>query len=92
MVFGLSQHVAQGSALLALTLPVTAVSAWKYHREGNVDRRASLCLAIGVFLGGALGSALALSLTQTVMQRAFACFLTAIALYLFLRRPGAKTP
>jgi uncharacterized membrane protein YfcA len=91
LAFGVPQHVAQGSALLALTLPVTIVSALHYKREGNVDSKSVLYIALGVFAGGAIGSNVALALDQAVMQRTFACFLLAIAVYLFVRK-GAESP
>ncbi len=91
MALGLQQHFAQGCALFALTLPVTAISAIHYHREGNVDKRKVVPLAIGVFAGGLFGSALALLLDQVVMQQAFACFLVAMSLYLFFRKNSDQT-
>jgi uncharacterized membrane protein YfcA len=86
LAFGFPQHLAQGTSLLALTLPVAGFGAYNYHRKGNVDVKAGLCIALGIVGGGYLGSQLALGLDPVVMQRAFSVFVVTMAAYLFFKK------
>jgi uncharacterized membrane protein YfcA len=70
---------ATGTSLGALLLPVGALGAWEYYRTGNLDVRASLLLALGLFLGAFFGARFAQTLTPIVLKRAFAVFLVLVA-------------
>jgi uncharacterized membrane protein YfcA len=70
---------ATGTSLGALLLPVGALGAYEYYRNGNLDIRASLLLALGLFLGAFFGAKLAQNLTPLVLKRSFAVFLVLIA-------------
>lgn len=70
---------ATGTSLGALLLPVGALGAWEYYRTGNLDVRASLLLALGLFLGAFFGARFAQTLTPLVLKRAFAVFLVLVA-------------
>ena len=78
LVLGLSQHVAEGTSLLAI-LPVVIVGAASQRRYGNV--RGKDALLIGVLsLGGAAGGvALANALSGKALQIAFAALMLLIA-------------
>ena len=72
--FGLPQHLAQGTSLLAI-IPTAAIGAATHHRQGNVVWRADLLMA-GAGAGGAVhGALLALSLPGGVLARVFGAFL-----------------
>ena len=71
--------VATGTSLGALLLPVGALGAWEYYRNGNLDVRASLLLAVGLFLGAFFGAKFAQTLTPIQLKRAFAVFLVLVA-------------
>jgi uncharacterized membrane protein YfcA len=74
---------ATGTSLAALLLPVGALGAWHYYRNGFVDLRAALFIALGIFLGAYLGAALALRLPAKELQRGFALFLCVVAAHLW---------
>ena len=76
----MSQLTATGTSLGALLLPVGALGAWEYYRTGNLDVRAALVIAIGLFFGAFFGAKLAHMLTAVHLRRAFAVFLVLIAL------------
>lgn len=78
IVLGLSQHVAEGTSLLAI-LPVVIAGAFSQRRYGNV--RAKDALLIGALsLGGAAGGvALANALSGKALQIAFAALMLLIA-------------
>lgn len=79
MIAGLAPIAATGTSLGALLLPVGALGAWEYYRRGDLNIRASLWIAIGLFFGAWLGARLAQHMTPTQLKRAFAVFLVLIA-------------
>ena len=86
LALGFSQHTAQGTSLLALSLPVAAFGAYNYHKRGNVQPKKSLALAAGLVAGAFLGSKLAFGLAPTTMQQAFAGFVILTATYLIVKK------
>jgi uncharacterized membrane protein YfcA len=84
LVLGLSQHVAEGTSLLAI-LPVVIVGATRQRRYGNVRQRDALLVG-ALSLGGAAGGvALANALSGKVLQIAFAALMLVIAAQLLRR-------
>jgi uncharacterized membrane protein YfcA len=71
--------MATGTSLGALLLPVGALGAWEYWRNGNVNVRASLLVALGLFFGAWFGARLNQSLSPVQAKRAFAVFLVIVA-------------
>jgi uncharacterized membrane protein YfcA len=80
------QHLAQGTSLLALTLPVAGFGAYRYWKKGAVDLKSGACVSIGVLIGSFLGSQFALGLDPITMQRAFAVFVVTMSAYLFFKK------
>lgn len=83
LLFGMAFHKAQGTLLAAFLLPVVFSSVWKYSQTGNVDWKAAVFIAIGIFLGGYFGASLSLSLSETTIKRVFGVFLVLVAIKLF---------
>ena len=75
----MSPLTATGTSLGALLLPVGALGAWEYYRKGNLEIRASLLLALGLFFGAYFGARVAQMLTPVQLKRAFAVFLVLVA-------------
>jgi uncharacterized membrane protein YfcA len=75
----MTPQAATGTSLAALLLPVGALGAWRYYRDGFLDMRAALWIALGIFLGAWLGANFALKLPPRDLQRAFAVFLLFVA-------------
>src|SRR5690348_9172405 len=59
LLFGFSQHRAQGTSLVALIPPTAVLALMAYAKEGFVSWRTGLLLIPGVFLGGIVGGVLA---------------------------------
>lgn len=76
---GMAPATATGTSLAALLLPVGALGAWEYYRQGQLDLRAVLLLALGLFLGAWLGARFAQELSAVQLRRAFALFLALVA-------------
>lgn len=82
---GFSIHRATGTSLGALLLPVGILGAVEYHRQGHIDVRASLLIALGLATGAWFGARGAQHLNSATMQRAFAAFLVIIAVRMWMK-------
>lgn len=74
---------ATGTSLGALLLPVGLLGAMEYYRNGNLNTRASLFIALGLFLGAWFGARFAQGLSPMVLRRAFAVFIALMAIRLW---------
>jgi uncharacterized protein len=75
LLFGYSQHRAQGTSLVALIPPTGALAFWAYAKAGYVSWEAGLLLIPGVFVGGILGGKLAERLHPRRMRQVFAALM-----------------
>jgi len=71
--------VATGTSLSALLLPVGALGAWEYYRNGNTNLLAAFCIAAGIFVGAYFGARYAQGLSPVALRRGFAVFLAVVA-------------
>jgi len=88
---GFSQHRATGTSLAILLPPVGLGAVLEYYRNGNVDLRAALLIALAVFAGGWVGAVFANRLPGPTLRLAFGVFVTGLGLYMIhgaLRRLG----
>jgi uncharacterized protein len=75
LLFRYEQHTAQGTSLVALVPPTGLLAFLEYYRAHQVNLLVGILLMPGIFLGGIVGSKLALKLTPVRMRRAFAAFI-----------------
>ncbi len=47
LVFGYSQHMAQGTTLVLMIPPIGLLAAWNYYKKGGVDLRIAALLCVG---------------------------------------------
>ena len=73
------QKMATGTSLGVFLLPVELLGALSYYRAGNVNVKASLLIAGGLFIGSFLGAQLSLGMGDAILKRGFAVLLVAVA-------------
>jgi uncharacterized protein len=76
--------LALGTSLGALLLPVGLLGAYTYYRDGNLNIRASLLVALGLFFGAWIGARVAQHLSGATLQRMFAVFIVLMAIRLWI--------
>ena len=86
LLLGMTQKLSTGTSIIAQIFPIGILAAIVYYREGNVDIKLGVILAIGLILGNLLGALFANQsfVSDQVMQKLYGVFLLAIgARYLF---------
>jgi uncharacterized membrane protein YfcA len=77
--------MALGTSLAAIALlPVGLLGAYTYYRHGNLNIRASLLIALGIFLGAWVGARVAQHVPAATLQRMFAVFIVLMAIRLWV--------
>ena len=79
-LFGMSQHLAQGTTLALLVPPIGFLAAWTYYEQGYVDLRIAALICMGFFFGGLLGAKIATKLSNILLERVFGVALLLISL------------
>ena len=79
LVMKMTPLEATATSLGALLLPVGALGAYEYYRNGHVNVAGSLLLALGLLLGAYLGARWAQTLSPVQLKRAFSLFLVVVA-------------
>jgi len=82
-IFKFSQHLAQGTALTALLLPVGILAVIKYYKAGNVNIKVALFISAGFLIGGFIGAAFVQMVPSPVLKKIFAGMLLCISVYMF---------
>ncbi|MEO0301248.1 MAG: TSUP family transporter [candidate division WOR-3 bacterium] len=83
LFFKMNQHLAQGTSLGALLLPVGLLGFLEYWRNGNVHIKGALLIALGLFIGAFFGAYIANIIPTKTLSKLFALFLIMVALKLF---------
>ena len=85
---GFSQKMAQGTSLAILLLPIGLLGVMQFYKQGYIDIKVSMVIAVAFFFGSYFGSRIALSLSQESVKKIFAILMLLIALkMLFLDKP-----
>lgn len=79
LLIGLTQHEAQGTSLAVLAVPVTALAAFNYYKEGYIDWKFVFLIAVFFILGGYFGSKIAINIDQKILKKIFAFVLLIVA-------------
>ncbi|CAN5525404.1 hypothetical protein BH10CYA1_BH10CYA1_32280 [soil metagenome] len=79
LVFGYSQHMAQGTTLVLMIPPIGLLAAWNYYKKGGVDLRIAALLCFGFAFGGLVGARLSGLISGATLSHVFAVTLILIA-------------
>jgi uncharacterized membrane protein YfcA len=79
LLLKLPQHVANGTSLAALLLPVGLLGALEYYRRGQVNVAYAAIIAAGLFVGALAGAQMAGTLPDATLRRAFGALLLVVA-------------
>lgn len=85
-LFGFSQHQAQGTTLALLVPPIGFLAAYIYYKSGFVNIQAAAFICIGFFIGGLMGSKIAVGLPSEVLQKIFGGVLLIIGIYMIIKK------
>ena len=86
LFFGFTQKEAQGTTLAILLLPIGALAVYNYYRYGYINFKVAGLISCGFFVGGYLGSRIAVHLTNEMLSRIFGVALLIIAIYMILKK------
>jgi uncharacterized membrane protein YfcA len=71
LLFGLSQHAAQGTTLALMVPPIGLLAAWVYYRQGFVDLKIAALMCVGFFVGGLVGAKFATEIPDDILRKIF---------------------
>ncbi|WP_051124023.1 MULTISPECIES: sulfite exporter TauE/SafE family protein [Dickeya] len=80
LLFGMNQHMAQGTALVMIT-PNVLIGFWRYRQRNRIDTRMMLKLCAFASVSAYLAAHVASAIQVNHLQTAFALFLLALAAY-----------
>lgn len=71
LIFGLTQHQAQGTTLALMVPPIGLLAALRYYFDGYVNLKIALFVCLGFFFGGYIGASLVHHVPDTLLRRIF---------------------
>ncbi|AWB88622.1 sulfite exporter TauE/SafE family protein [Salinibacterium hongtaonis] len=86
LLLGIEQRRATGTSLLAV-VPISIAAAAFYVANGAIDWRVAGLLAVGIVIGGQIGSLLLAKLPQRTLRWIFIAFMLAVAVRMLLAMP-----
>jgi len=76
---GLSQHQAQGTSLAFMIPPVTLLAVINYWKQGYVNWKFALILALMFFIGAYIGSTISVNIPEKILKKIFGALLLFVA-------------
>ena len=83
-LLGLTQHEAQGTSLFVLAMPVVWLGLMNYWKDGNVQWKYGLVVAVAFFVGAYFGSKLSLRLSPSIVKLLFGILMALVSIKLIL--------
>ena len=80
LLFGLTQHQAQGTALAVMLPPVFLLGVMRYYYAGNVKIQMALWIALGFIVGALIGAHFVQSIPSAQLKKIFGVFLILIGI------------
>ncbi|MBK7385084.1 MAG: sulfite exporter TauE/SafE family protein [Flavobacteriales bacterium] len=85
-LLGYDQHQAQGTSLAVLMFPVVLLAVRNYWKQGMIDWKIVIVIAVAFVAGGYFGSKGALALPADTVKRVFGVIMLFVAIKLILGR------
>lgn len=76
---GLTQHQAQGTSLAFMIPPVTLLAVINYSKQGYVNWKYAVVLAVMFFIGAYIGSMISVSIPEKILKKIFGALLLFVA-------------
>jgi uncharacterized membrane protein YfcA len=83
---GLSQHQAQGTSLAFMIPPVTLLAVINYWKQGYVNWKFALILALMFFIGAYIGSTISVNIPEKILKKLFGALLLFVAMKMMLSK------
>jgi uncharacterized membrane protein YfcA len=80
LLFGFSQHLAQGTTLALMVPPIGLFAAWIYYKAGFVDLKAAAIICIGFVIGSLLSAKFATGIPEPILRKVFGGILLLVSL------------
>jgi len=90
-ILRMDQHMAQGTSLFMQLPPLGLGALLLYRKKGQVDLKAGAVCALGILLGGYLGSKMAISISSRGLHEMFGLFMILAAVLLWHRPQTRKS-
>jgi uncharacterized membrane protein YfcA len=79
---GFTQESATGTSLAVLLHPVGLLAVMQYYKQGHVDIKAAVLIALGLFAGAWLGALVAHKMGDTWLKMSFGLFVIVIGIWI----------
>lgn len=86
LLFGFTQQMAQGTTLALLVPPIGFLAAYTYFKAGHVDVKVAVFVCIGFFIGGLIGSKVAVNVPETILKKVFGVTMIIIGVYMIFKK------
>jgi uncharacterized membrane protein YfcA len=77
-----SQEKATGTSLAVLLPPVGLLACLEYYRNGSMDLKAALLIALGLIIGAWFGARIATKIGEAWLKPSFGVFLIVLGIYI----------
>jgi uncharacterized membrane protein YfcA len=85
-LLGISQQTAQGTSLAVMLPPIGVIAAYNYYKEGFVNIKFAIILAVFFLVGSYFGSKFALNIPQNILKKIFGVLLLLVAAKMLLSK------
>lgn len=86
ILFGMTQHQAQGTALAVMLPPVFLFAVLRYYYEGHINIPLAIFVAIGFTVGGLIGAHIVQGIPDINLKRAFGIYLLIVGIKFVLMK------
>ncbi|HLW84509.1 MAG TPA: sulfite exporter TauE/SafE family protein [Candidatus Sulfotelmatobacter sp.] len=91
-ILRMDQHMAQGTSLFLQLPPLGLGALLMYYKQGQVNLRAGAICALGILLGGYVGSKVAIRTGSRDLHELFGLFLIVAAVLMWRKSDSPQSP